>query len=237
MKKEILKNGTAIMTSSGFRVDSDGPLLASFIEYTGRKRLLDLCTGNGIIPVWLRDRGFEGEIVAVDIQPQAVGLLETAIKLNHMENISAVRGDLRDYTSPVKFDLISCNPPYYDINASPASPDETRRISRSSACASVSDAAISASRNLGPRGRFYCCFPPSGMERLFSALSAASLHPRRIRFARHTEQSPPWLLLIEAGLTGKDSLVVMPDLIAVNNGVRNAEFDEIFSMGVCDAGE
>ena len=59
-------------------------------EKSGTKRLLDLCTGSGIIAVTLKKAGGFDEVYASDISRQA---LDTAVK-NARYNPPAVRADL-----------------------------------------------------------------------------------------------------------------------------------------------
>ncbi|MCL1830186.1 MAG: methyltransferase [Oscillospiraceae bacterium] len=236
MKQEILKNMTVVVTDSDFLIDSDGPLLASFVKHKVGNQLLDLCTGNGIVPLWLIDRGFSGEVVALDIQQQAVSLLKASVKINRLNNLLVIQQDLRGYVSEQKYDIICCNPPYFDLDTTLQSPNPKRRISRSSG-STIKQVTDCVTRNLKADGRFYCCFPASRMKHLFSVLYSSCLNPTRIQLVRYTETHKPWLLLLESAIGSKENLQLLPDIIVERNGHRNPYFDDIYRMGLGEDSE
>jgi len=229
VRGEILKNGTKVFTSETHRVNADGPLLAAFIEPKGGERLLDMCSGSGIVPLWLYDRGFRGETAAVEIQPDAAALFKKAVRANQIDSISILEMDHRDFSGARKFDIVSCNAPYFTDKNGALSREPGRAAARSAAENSVFDMAVSAARNLKEGGRFCCCWPPGRAESLFAALRQAQLSLKRLRLCRHSESKPPWLMLVEARLRGGEGLRVLDDFIAEYGGEKTGEYREIFT--------
>lgn len=92
-------------------------LIYKVLEYIKKSkkdsfRILDLCTGSGIIAITLKKEIVEKytEIVASDISEKALSIaIENAN--NNNANISFIKSDLFDNISG-KFDLIISNPPY-----------------------------------------------------------------------------------------------------------------------------
>lgn len=92
-------------------------LIYKVIEYIKKSkkdsfRILDLCTGSGIIAITLKKEIVEKytEIVASDISEKALSIaIENAN--NNNANITFIKSDLFDNISG-KFDLIISNPPY-----------------------------------------------------------------------------------------------------------------------------
>lgn len=92
-------------------------LIYKVLEYIKKSkkdsfRILDLCTGSGIIAITLKKEIFEKytEIVASDISEKALSIaIENAN--NNNANITFIKSDLFDNISG-KFDLIISNPPY-----------------------------------------------------------------------------------------------------------------------------
>ena len=92
-------------------------LIYKVIEYIKKSkkdsfRILDLCTGSGIIAITLKKEIVEKytEIVASDISEKALSIaIENAN--NNKANITFIKSDLFDNISG-KFDLIISNPPY-----------------------------------------------------------------------------------------------------------------------------
>src|SRR5699024_11444592 len=78
-----------------------------------RGKILDLCTGNGVIPLLL-SRRTNAEIVGVEIQQRIYDMAERNICLNDLDQqLSMIHGDLRKM-QPVlghsQFDVVTCNP-------------------------------------------------------------------------------------------------------------------------------
>ncbi|MEK6978097.1 MAG: HemK2/MTQ2 family protein methyltransferase [Candidatus Hydrothermarchaeota archaeon] len=87
----------------------DSLLLADHLEVPKGARVLDLGTGCGIQGIVASARA--GGVVAADINPGAVRCAEENARLNGVENMTVVEGDLFDGIEG-RFDLIAFNPPY-----------------------------------------------------------------------------------------------------------------------------
>ena len=70
-----------------------------------------------------------------------------------------------------------------------------------------------AARLLRDGGKFFLCHRPEHLSRVFCALSAAGLEPKRLRFVKKSPQAAPWLFLCEAQKGRKPGLVILPDLL------------------------
>jgi tRNA (guanine37-N1)-methyltransferase len=76
------------------------------------EKILDMFAGIGPFPVILG--GFAGSVIANDINPDAVLLMQKNIRLNDLTNILPMLGDARnlaDILAPMKFDRIIMNLP------------------------------------------------------------------------------------------------------------------------------
>ncbi len=208
--RETLTNGTAVETKKGCTFGADAVLLGNFLPLSG-KRMLDLGTGCGILPLLMRDRGYGGAVTALDIQPQACALLTESAARNRLSDITVLCADLKVYTTGRKFDLVCCNPPYFTTGAPAADP--ARAAARHETACTFADIAGAAARALKQGGKFCFCCPPARMAELFETLRACRLEPKRLQAVQHRADSNPFLLLIEARHDGKPGLVVLPTKI------------------------
>jgi release factor glutamine methyltransferase len=94
-----------------------GPFLAQAVARlapaagTGR-RALDMGTGSGVGAVFAARAGYD--VVAVDINPEAVRCARINALLSHLEEQVEVReGDLFGPVAGERFDLVLFNPPYF----------------------------------------------------------------------------------------------------------------------------
>src|SRR5690625_4134514 len=84
-----------IQSPTIFSYSLDAVLLAHFTYMPINKgNILDLCTGNGAVPLLLSKRTY-GNIVGLEIQERLAEMAKRSIELNELsEKISIVQGDL-----------------------------------------------------------------------------------------------------------------------------------------------
>lgn len=94
-----------------FEPPSDAWLLVHHLTeepLDGRSRVLDLCTGSGVLAIAAARRA---EVVAIDVSRRAVLTTRLNARLNGVA-LTAVRGNLFEPVGDARFDLIVSNPPY-----------------------------------------------------------------------------------------------------------------------------
>lgn len=84
------------------------------------KKILDLCTGSGVIALLLKKRVNDAFITGSDISQEALSMAEKSAFYNNLD-VSFIKSDFLDSISD-KFDIIISNPPYIpedkeDVNA------------------------------------------------------------------------------------------------------------------------
>jgi SAM-dependent methyltransferase len=72
---------------------------------------LDLGTGNGVAGLWAA-RNCARHVWAVDITERAVHFAEFDCRLNGIENVTVLKGDLYEPVAGLQFDRIAIHPPY-----------------------------------------------------------------------------------------------------------------------------
>ncbi|MDO4805154.1 MAG: methyltransferase [Lachnospiraceae bacterium] len=121
IRLDDLENGYFIYQDTDFFCFGiDAVLLAHFAKLKPGDRVLDLCTGNGIVPLLMhaaaRDEGVPATFAGMEILQPMAELAARSVRHNHLENdIEITEGDLReavDFYGPASFSLVTCNPPY-----------------------------------------------------------------------------------------------------------------------------
>lgn len=102
-----------------FRPRSDSWMLAAEVAAVAPgARVLDLCTGSGVVAVSAAVAG-ASEVVAVDVSRRAV-LTAVLNARRHGVRVRGRRGDLWAAVPGERFDVIAANPPYVPGPATPA---------------------------------------------------------------------------------------------------------------------
>lgn len=89
-------------------------LAAEYLENINNPVVIDLCSGSGCIAISLAKLYPRAKIYAVEKYDEAFSYLEKNIKLNYVDNVVAVKGDMFDMNlfKDISADLILSNPPY-----------------------------------------------------------------------------------------------------------------------------
>ena len=81
--------------SDAFSFSIDSLLLASFIKVNSAKNIIDLCTGNGPIPLFLTLKT-DANIIGVEIQEYISTLAKKSVEINNINNIEIINNNLID---------------------------------------------------------------------------------------------------------------------------------------------
>ena len=110
---------------TAFCFDTDAVLLANFAEPKKNADILDIGTGNGIIPILLSAKTTARKITGLEIQQRSALLAKENVGMNKLCSlIEIVEGDIKDETifPSASFDYITCNPPYKKVGTGKFSP-------------------------------------------------------------------------------------------------------------------
>ena len=215
---ELGRKGYRILQDpDAFCFGVDAVLLADFAEASRKARVLDLGTGNGIIPLLLdaRDRG--GSIVGLELQEDAAALARKNFELNHAEDrLSVVCGDLKEASAifgKASFDVVVTNPPYQEIGRGVVNPDAAKMIARHEAACTLEDVLREAAACLKLHGKFFMVHRPKRLAEILSGMDKVGIAPRTLRFVHAREGEQASLVLVSGFRGGGKELRVLPPLI------------------------
>ena len=207
----------------GYRFSLDALLLAHFVTLKRRESVIDLGTGNGVIPLILARLHEDAKITGVEFQPAMVDRAERNVRLNRLEiQVRICHGDVRrvEAIAPVaSFDVAVCNPPYRLAGSGRISPNDERRIARHESRGALGDFLSAASFLLRAKGRVALVYLADRAVDLFSAMRAARLEPKRVRMVHSFIGAEASLVLVEGIKAGRSGVKILPPLI-VYRGVK-----------------
>lgn len=222
-----------IQSPSVFSFSLDAVLLSRF-AYVPIKRgkIVDLCTGNGVIPLFLSART-EAEIIGIELQDRLADMAKRSVRYNKLEEqISIKLGDVKGISTEIgseKYDVVTCNPPYFPAHeASEKNLKEHLAIARHEIHLTLDEAVRSASELLKQGGKAAFVHRPGRLLDIVTAMRANRLEPKRIRFVYPKEGKEANTLLIEAIKDGKPDLKILPPLyVYEENGEYTKEVNEM----------
>ena len=238
MRLEPLGNGVTVYVTDAHHFSTDTILLAHFAAPKNGDRIVELGTGCGTIPLLLIRDTLPGEITAVDIQSEAIDLLENSIRRN-IDNgveraalIHPVLGDIKEIPARMpagETDLVICNPPYKLGGSGILSPDSARKIALHETECTLDDIAAAASRLLRFGGRFVMCQRPERLTDVLSTMRVYGMEPKRLRMVQGRVDKAPKLFLCEAKRGAKPGYMdVLPALIIEDENGFTPEMREIY---------
>ncbi len=225
----FLRNGTEMYTDSDERPSMASFMLAHFASLCGNKKVLELCSGSGVVSFWNYDRDFRGSTVMVDRRPGPLELAARTAAENGFDVLTELC-DAADYRGSARFDAVICNPPFFDERDS--SRDSDRNAVRHENGLDPDRLFSAAALNIKQWGHLYICHLPDRLPDIFESMRRNGFEPKRIRFCRHSAERLPFLVLIDAIYKGGKKLTVMPDLCVF--GSDGEYTDEM--MGICEEG-
>lgn len=105
-----------IQEKDGYRFTSDAVALANFVSVKPKGRVVDLCSGSGVIGILVSAKNPISSVVLVEIQENLADMSRRTIEYNHLESVvSVVNKPLQGVCKDIgegKYDVVVCNPPY-----------------------------------------------------------------------------------------------------------------------------
>ena len=191
-----------IQKVGGYKYGEDTILLFKLFQASLNKKnikLLDIGTGNGILPILLSDNEFLSELVGIDIQKENIDRANKALQLNKIKkNIQFESMDIREYKKSNYFDIIISNPPYMDDNGKKINENEHKAISRHEIKLSLNELISNAKRLLKPIGLLYFIHRTHRLVEIIKALDKNNFSIKKIIFIYSAQNNKSTMMFVEA---------------------------------------
>ena len=222
-----------IQKKTGFRFGIDAVLLSDFAKDILSHKTLDLCAGNGIIPILLSAKSGAKEIFGLEIQESVFNMSVRSVELNNLQNrIFLTCGDVKNATEIYgkrQFDVITCNPPYMPKGRGIQNPENEKIIARHEVLCTLEDIIEVSAQLLKYRGHLMLVHKPSRLADIIYLMRQNDIEPKRIRFIHKSLGSEPSLILVDGSFKGGKELRIMPPLYLYNDdGSETDELREVY---------
>lgn len=228
-----LKGLKLIQKKDGFRFGVDAVLLSHFSKVKKNHRVIDLCTGTGIVPFLLLGKYSPEEVVGLEIQEDMCEMAERSTKLNDVQDkISFINRDLKDtefLKTLGRFDTLTVNPPYKLNNAGIVNPSDKLAIARHEVMCTLEDVIRAARTLLKDNGRIYMVHRPERLADIITLMRKYKIEPKRIRMVHPNTKKAPNIVLVEGQRDGGSFLKwEAPLYVYDDNGGFSQEINRIY---------
>lgn len=221
------KNRRIYQDDDCFSFSLDSLILGNFTNIRkSDNRILDICSGNGIIPFILTlrcDKNVEG----VEIQKKLYDLAIKSNKLNNLEDrITFYNNDIKDFVTSDrigKYDLITCNPPYFKDNNINKNLNIEKRIARHEIKLKFEELVDCVSKLLDNNGTFCLVHRSERLEEIFSVLNKYNLTVKRLKFVYKNCNTNAEMVFLECRKNGNIGLKVEKPFFVYNEDGSNSE--------------
>lgn len=220
---------------NSFNFSTDSMLLADFASIPARvKNICDLCTGNAPIPLYFSLRT-KARIIGVEVQEHSYDLAIKSVEENKLENqIEIINDNLINISEKIgknKFDLVTCNPPFFKVGNNRINPNDAKAVARHEILANLDDIVKEAARLLNSKGIFSMVHRPDRLLEILDTFRKYKIEPKRLQFIYPKPNSQCNTILIEGVKDGASGLKILePIFVYDENNEWTKKIKEIYNF-------
>ncbi len=228
-----LNNLHLIQKKERFRFGVDAVLLSDFAKVKTKDKVIDLCTGTGIIPILMAGKTNAYNITGVEIQSEMVEMANRTKQINKLEDrVDFIKADLTNTDLMKKLekaDVVTVNPPYKLANSGIVNPEDKVAIARHEICCTLEDVIIACRILLKDNKRMYMVHRPERLADIFVLMRKHRIEPKRVRMIHPNINKAPNIVLVEGQRDGGKFLKWEKPLYVYNvDGSYSDEINKIY---------
>lgn len=178
LKLERISPTLSVYQKNGvFCYGTDAVLLAKYVlsnyKSMRNKKMCDLCSGTGIIPLYICDNNPDITACGVEINNDACNIADMSSDVSNLSSrYTQINADIKDYKSlfqPESFDFITCNPPYMTASSGFMCNADYKTIARHEILCNIDDVFKAAFYLLRTGGNIFVVYRSDRLSSLFRA--------------------------------------------------------------------
>lgn len=208
---DLERDGLKLIQHPGrFCYGVDAVILSWFAKAFEGEKVLDLCTGTGVVPILMTAKTKGLHFTGLEIQEEVAEMAKRSVAINHLEEkVSIVCGDLKDTKALFgrsAFQVVTVNPPYMAGGSGLVGGDYSKAVSRHEILCSLEDVIREGANVLVPGGRMYMVHRPYRLSDIICLMAKYRMSPRRLCMVHPKPSAQANLVLIE-GMKGGNTQV------------------------------
>ena len=184
--EDLQCNGLFILQEKdGYRFTSDAVALANFVKVKNDARVVDLCSGSGVIGILIGAKNKCKDITLVEIQESLADMSKRSIEYNEIDNITVVNMRLQGVYKKIGdncFDVVVCNPPYKKSGtATMLNDNESIAIARHEVEMNLEDIFVESNKLLKFGGELYLINKEERLTDMMVYARKYNLEPKELK--------------------------------------------------------
>ena len=142
------------------KINTDGVLLGAWADAQGKRNILDIGTGTGVIALMLSQKEPIARIHAIEIdEPSALEAAQNVQQSPFSDRVQVVHQSIQDFSTETQlcFDLIVSNPPFF--SGGTFSQKRSNNLVKHTVKLTHGDRLDAVRNLLSPTGQFQCILP------------------------------------------------------------------------------
>ncbi len=217
-----------------FSYGTDAVLLsayaASFMRFSSRRTLFDLCSGTGIIGLMLLDKFRDGgnlSVSALEINGDACTLSRMSAEESGLSSLYTVHNTdikkVRETFDSDIADFVTFNPPYMSADCGFMCEDDYKTVARHEILCNLEDIFKAAFHLLKTGGTAFVVYRPERLSTLFAAARAAHFEIKNMTFVHSRSDSESKLVLCAARKNAREGLKIGKPFVMYGKGEEYTE--------------
>ena len=225
-----------IQDKKGYCFTTDSVLLANFLKCKPKDRVVEFCSGSGVISVLAYAKNRCKDFSLVEIQPKLADMSNRTIMLNNLQDY------LKVYNMPFQefaknnnesFDVVFSNPPYISSAGKDKNLSQEVMIARHEIEMNLEDLAWSIDKVLKFGGKFYIVHKADRFDEILLQFKKHNLAIKNVVFCHPKIGKDASFVLFEGLKGGKNGLKVLPPLILnEQSGEISAQVKDIYESNI-----
>lgn len=231
---DLQRNGYKIIQNpEKFCFGMDAVLLSHFAKLEKCKKVLDMGTGTGILPILLAAKTDTEFFEALEIQEESADMARRSVAYNHLEDRIHITTDNIVNASALfgnhSFDAVVTNPPYMNDQHGLKNPHLPKAIARHEVLCTLEDVIRESSYVLKPKKSLFMVHRPFRLAEIFQTMKKYQLEPKRMCLVHPYIHKEPNMVLIEAKKGGNPMIKIEPPIIVYEStGVYTRQLLDIY---------
>lgn len=217
-----------IQSPDGYCFTGDSVLLSNLASVKKNDRVVDLCTGSGVIALLINAKYSPSEVVGVELQPRLADMAVRSVELNDAKNVKIVNAPLQGVHKIIGsgYDAVTVNPPYGKICEKEEYTEED--ICKYEVSVTLEEIIKESSLLLRYGGSFYMINKAGRLIDTVCLMRKYGIEPKKINFVQPKINKDADTFVVEGKRGGKSFVTVPPTIIVYK---ENGEYtDEVRSL-------